>query len=192
MKNLTLLVVYLLFSFISSSQDIIYLRNGTEIKAEITEIGVNEIKYKKFNFQDGPDYVVLKKATKYIVYENGKKDVFFKNLSGVQYKMLCERKVKHYYKQQKFGIGMAGAGLAGAILIGVNNYNYNMNHPNDYDRQILYDFSYAMCLGTIVGGTVLYLTGKHKVKQYSEKLGKLSFGFNYSDKMKGITLVYKF
>ncbi len=192
MKNLTLFVVYLLFSFIGFSQDIIHKKNGTKIKAKIIEIGTDKIKYKRFDFQDGPDYTILKKETDYIEYENGKKDVFFKNLSGEEYQRLCEKKVKHFAKQQKIGMAMAGVGLAGAVLIGINNYNYNMNSSYNPNQQSLYDFGYTLCIGSIAGGTVLFLTGRYKAKQYSDKLSKFFLGFNHSDNMKGFTLIYKF
>ena len=42
------------------SQDILVLKNGDEIESKITEIGINEIKYKKHSLPDGPDYVCLK------------------------------------------------------------------------------------------------------------------------------------
>jgi len=192
MKKIFIVLNILLVSIISFSQDIIHLKSGKETEAKVLKIGVKEITFKRYDFPDGPDYAVLKKETEYILYENGRKESFIKNMTTPEYKALCERKVKHYYKQQKIGMAIAGVGLAGAAIIGINNYNFNINHPYDYEQQILYDFGYTMCFGAIVGGTVLYLTGRHKVKQYSEKLSKLIVGVNYSRNMKGVTLVYRF
>jgi len=191
MKKYLILIGILSFYTFSFSQDIIHLKSGKETKAKVLKIGVKEITFKRYDFPDGPDYAVLKKETEYILYENGRKESFIKTMTTPEYKALCERKVKHYYKQQKIGMAIAGVGLAGAAIIGINNYNYSINHPYDYEQQILYDFGYTMCFGAIVGGTVLYLTGRHKVKQYSEKLSKLIVNVNYSRNIKGITLVYR-
>jgi len=61
---------------IASAQDIITLKNGEEIKAVVTEIELNVIKYKKFDNQTGPAYTVSKADVFMIKYENGTKDVF--------------------------------------------------------------------------------------------------------------------
>ena len=61
------------------SQDNIILKNGDEIPATITEITINEVKYKKWKFKDGPGYTILKNEVFMIVYRNGTKDVFKEN-----------------------------------------------------------------------------------------------------------------
>lgn len=58
------------------AQDVILLQNGEEIEAKVTEIGVDEIKYKKHSMPDGPDYVSLKSEVFMITFENGSKEVF--------------------------------------------------------------------------------------------------------------------
>jgi hypothetical protein len=58
------------------SQDILVLKNGDEIESKITEIGIDEIKYKKHSLPDGPDYVCLKSDVFMIKFENGSKEVF--------------------------------------------------------------------------------------------------------------------
>ena len=56
-------------------QDVILLKDGTEIKAKVTEIGVQDIKYKKFENLEGPVYVLKKSDVFMITYENGQKEV---------------------------------------------------------------------------------------------------------------------
>ncbi|RRB10965.1 DUF4190 domain-containing protein [Larkinella knui] len=53
------------------SCDQIVLRNGDVIEAKIKEVGVNEIKYKKCDRQDGPDYTISKRDVLSIKYTNG-------------------------------------------------------------------------------------------------------------------------
>lgn len=54
----------------------IILRSGIIIKGKVTEIGVDEIKYKKCENLEGPTIVILKKDVFMIKYANGTTDVF--------------------------------------------------------------------------------------------------------------------
>lgn len=73
-----LIMCTLLFAGISQAlpQDILLMKNGDEIETKIIEIGINEIKYKKYSHLDGPNHVCLKSDVFMIKYENGSKDVF--------------------------------------------------------------------------------------------------------------------
>jgi hypothetical protein len=63
--------IFIFSFFISSSQDTITKISGDVIVAKIIEVGTTEIKYKRFDMQDGPDFVDLKSNIKTIRYENG-------------------------------------------------------------------------------------------------------------------------
>jgi hypothetical protein len=58
------------------AQDIIYKRTGDQIKSKITEVSAETIKYKEFDFQDGPVRVINVKDVFMIIYQNGKREVF--------------------------------------------------------------------------------------------------------------------
>jgi hypothetical protein len=58
------------------AQDIIFLKNGDEIKSSVTEIGFDVIKYKKYENLAGPEYTLEKNKVFMIKYVNGTKDVF--------------------------------------------------------------------------------------------------------------------
>lgn len=80
-----ILLFFILFSGFAGglfSQDIIVKRNGDEIKAKVTEITPENIKYKRFSNQSGPDYVVETPDVFMIKYEGGAKDVIEKNAQG--------------------------------------------------------------------------------------------------------------
>ena len=62
--------------------DQIVLRNGDVIDAKIKEVGVNEIRYKKCDRQDGPDYTISKRDVLSIKYTNGEVERF--NASSTQ------------------------------------------------------------------------------------------------------------
>lgn len=56
--------------------DQIVLRNGDVIDAKVKEVGVSEIRYKKCDRQDGPDYTISKRDVLSIKYSNGEVERF--------------------------------------------------------------------------------------------------------------------
>lgn len=62
--------------------DQIVLRNGDVVDAKVKEVGVNEIRYKKCDRQDGPDYTISKRDVLSIKYSNGEVERF--NTSSTQ------------------------------------------------------------------------------------------------------------
>lgn len=58
------------------SQDIITKKNSEDIQAKVIEVTTTEIKYKKFDNQNGPTFTLLKSDVLMIRYENGSKDIF--------------------------------------------------------------------------------------------------------------------
>jgi len=69
------LAIFLLCATVFA-QDFITKTNGEDIKAKVIEVGTTEIRYKKYEFPDGPLYVILKSEVLMIRYENGSKDIF--------------------------------------------------------------------------------------------------------------------
>lgn len=51
--------------------DQLVLRDGDLIDVHVTEVGVQEIRYKRCGFDDGPNYVVLRRDVLSIRYSNG-------------------------------------------------------------------------------------------------------------------------
>lgn len=72
-------VVKALTRFYSTSKDScdrIIDKDGEEILANVTEIGIDIIKYKKCNHLDGPVYSMSKSSVLMIEYKNGNREVF--------------------------------------------------------------------------------------------------------------------
>lgn len=74
MKTTITLIFFILGLIYSYSQDVITLKNGTEINGKITEVGTKEIKYQKTNME--ALYVIDKSEIFMIKYSDGTKDVF--------------------------------------------------------------------------------------------------------------------
>lgn len=75
MKRFTLLVAMIATAFAVKAQDLIVLRNATEISAKVVAITPESITYKRWSNQDGPTYTISKSEVFYIKYQNGEKDV---------------------------------------------------------------------------------------------------------------------
>ncbi|MEY4926602.1 MAG: hypothetical protein RI894_1038 [Bacteroidota bacterium] len=72
-----LFTILLLVAFANlHAQDLITTRKGLVIKAKVTEVTPTEIKYKRFDNLDGPNYTAKKSEIASIVYQNGTVDAF--------------------------------------------------------------------------------------------------------------------
>lgn len=76
MKKGLFVLMFLASTFIASAQDVIVKKDGSTILSKVVEIGTTEIKYKKWNNQDGPMYTITKAEVQSINYENGEKETF--------------------------------------------------------------------------------------------------------------------
>lgn len=76
MKKIVFNLILLFTVNVAFAQDTITKRNAEKIVAKILEIGTTEIKFKKFDNQEGPLYIVNKSEIKMIVYANGMKELF--------------------------------------------------------------------------------------------------------------------
>jgi hypothetical protein len=74
MKKIYIVCVLLIMAVKIQAQDIIIKTDKVELKAKVLEIGDEAIKYKKFEFLDGPTYSIRKADVFMIIYQNGKKE----------------------------------------------------------------------------------------------------------------------
>ena len=76
MKKIIFSALATIFTLINCySQDLITKRNSEDIQAKVIEVTTTEIKYKKFDNQNGPTFTLLKSDVLMIRYENGSKDI---------------------------------------------------------------------------------------------------------------------
>jgi hypothetical protein len=76
MKRILFLLLIGLSSNLIFAQDIIVKQSGDEIKTKILEITSETIKYKEFEFQDGPTRNINISEVFMVIYENGKREKF--------------------------------------------------------------------------------------------------------------------
>ena len=75
-KSVILLLCILVLAISAKAQDVIVLVDASEIQAKVVTVGTNDITYKRWESQNGPDYKVAKKDVFFIRYMDGSKDVF--------------------------------------------------------------------------------------------------------------------
>ncbi|MFZ5941845.1 MAG: hypothetical protein ACOYXB_14845 [Bacteroidota bacterium] len=77
-RKFSLLPLALLFAMLipAAAQDVIILRNGDEIQSLVSEVGIDVIKYHRFDNPSGPVYSIEKNRVFMIKYANGTRDVF--------------------------------------------------------------------------------------------------------------------
>ena len=81
------LMLFIAFCLSASSmfaQDVITLKNGEDIQSLVQDIGDVDVKYKKFDNPDGPNYTLKKAEIFMIRYANGSRDVFADNASPIE------------------------------------------------------------------------------------------------------------
>ena len=133
-KVFTLLGVIAMFGFNAMAQDIIVLKDSNEINALVQEIGINEVKYKKWDNQTGPTYTMKKSEVFMIKYQNGTKDVFNEIAKPIETneqplpagsvsrysKAIPEKRFK--YQPNVFAVEI-GAGMQGMKVENINSIN---------------------------------------------------------------------
>ena len=76
LRKVVAIAIYLTGGVTMLAQDIIILKDGSDIQAVVQEVGIDDVKYKKFENRNGPNYTLKKSDIFMIRYENGTKDVF--------------------------------------------------------------------------------------------------------------------
>ncbi len=71
MKRFFLLTVAAIAALGAMAQDLIVTRDSKRIEAKITEVSSSEIRYKEWNNQDGPTFVLRTDEINTIIYQNG-------------------------------------------------------------------------------------------------------------------------
>ncbi|MFM9985256.1 MAG: hypothetical protein ACKVOK_08505 [Flavobacteriales bacterium] len=132
----TLLLIFMFCAFQSFSQDIIKLKNGEEIQAKITVVKDDEIQYKEWSYQDGPDFVLSTKKIEYVRFQNGRELRFedsdltlgppdnkaMQRKNVIKFSLLSPlfgRSIFGYEKVQRFGLHWEGE----LGIIGLGNEN---------------------------------------------------------------------
>ncbi|HNW90716.1 MAG TPA: hypothetical protein PKN48_13730 [Bacteroidales bacterium] len=128
MKKLTVIICLLLLVKCLSAQDIITMKDGTQIKSKILEVTLTEIKYKNFDELEGSTYTVQMGDISGFSYEektdaeNGRQDVvYLKNGS------IIRGKITEKINKKSLKIQTADS----------NVFAYNFNEVSDIKKEFV-------------------------------------------------------
>lgn len=102
--------------------DIIVLMNKRAINANVLEVGIDEVKYKKSDYMDGPTFSVWKKDIYFIKYKNGQTDTLnsYSKDQAMQYNLVNQATkdmdTLNYGGYFSVGFALGGGGLVGIPL----------------------------------------------------------------------------
>ncbi len=167
MKNI--LIVLFCFFLINNlfSQDLIMLKDGSEIKSKVTEVNIQDIKYKKYENPDGPTYTIPKNKVFLIKYSNGSKDIISENVT---------QKSKIYFIRDT---GFNGSASAFKVFIDdnfvckLNNKKYSIHEVSSEKHFVSVQFSGTKSKESAVKLEITTEAGKDYYVQIMLKTGLL-------------------
>lgn len=149
----TLISILTTFCF---SQDIVTMKTGEDILAKLIEVTTTEIKYKKFDNQNGPIFTILRSDVLMIRYENGSKDIFTESQKPTSAKDMASKGMQDAttnYPSKHTGAGWTAATtILFSPLIGIipaaacaskTPSDFNLNYKDgELMKDNLYNLSY--------------------------------------------------
>ncbi len=85
LKISALIFLFCLTAQFARAQDIIYKKTKKSLKVKVKEIGLDEVKYVKYEDQDGVIYSIAKDAILKIKFENGETEYFISDFDNPEY-----------------------------------------------------------------------------------------------------------
>jgi hypothetical protein len=146
-KNLRRIFMLFAVLFVSISsifaQDVITKRNGDKINAIVTDIGIDEVKYKNPDNPNGPNYTLKKSGIAKIEYANGSVDEFEIEDTVIKVKEYTSKLTDKYPDKGKWY----------PELKNLRNYEKYMEDEGFKSRIVMRDFSTD---GGIIFSTVFW------------------------------------
>ncbi|MDF2447748.1 MAG: hypothetical protein K0R26_252 [Bacteroidota bacterium] len=69
-------IIFFTIRVVGLSQDFLVKKDSSRLEIKLLEASQTEIKYKLFNYQEGPIIIINKNDIAYVVYQNGIREVF--------------------------------------------------------------------------------------------------------------------
>jgi len=121
----TFMIIFVFLGFLCfktkniMAQDIMITKEGQKVLSKIEEIGIDVVKYKKFDNLTGASYLISKKDVASILYENGDFEVFTEQSQKPFKEEIKKTNSTDNYKKAKnlFNVGI-GVTVGGAVFLG--------------------------------------------------------------------------
>ena len=148
MKQIFTLFIFMTF-YTSFAQDVIQTSHGTSIMVKIDEIGIEKIKYHKFNNLKGPVYEILKTDIDQITFENGQIETFEIKDPGKSNTLQVKNTIIDLINHHSLESNSNKKGLSAAFLedyLGITVLKKNGTESNE---KYLYDFANVYKFGEV-------------------------------------------
>jgi hypothetical protein len=140
MKQILSLVLLLFICLSANAQDVITTRKGAVIQAKVTEVTPSEIKYKRFDNLDGPNYTAKKSEIASIVYKNGTIDAFSEAEIATEKPAAADKPKDENPIRNEITLGVNGGFSFPIGAYGSNNSNSNYTGNADSGNTFGLDF----------------------------------------------------
>lgn len=157
MKKLFLAMICVLVAQTMWASDYIYMLDGSEVEAKVTEVTPTTIKYKKMSNLNGPVYTVAKGAVFMIKYENGQKEVFLQQETATTAPAQAEPTAQNVLDETKNLVNAYGTSTMPGLVV------YNNDKPISVNGMALNEQDY------------LALAQKNCIPAYQQYMSGLSF-----------------
>lgn len=162
---LTLSLILPVISLPGYAQDTIFFKNNSVVSAKITEVEIAEIKYKRFDNPEGPDYSVFKTEIAVIRYANGLTDSIKSTVSAPNTLLLARHEELKYTRNRVMykGKRISDHGLKSLI----NAYEVpavQTRLKREFKTLTYYKLNrQALAPGLFLSGAVIHLYGLNRI-----------------------------
>ncbi|MDL2256842.1 porin family protein [Bacteroidales bacterium OttesenSCG-928-I14] len=147
-----------------NAQDVIVQNNGEEIKAKVTEVNIEDVKYKRFGNESGPTYTLSKSDIFMIKYENGEKDLFNTNDKPDIQEQASSQAVKYTVEEEIYQEdrrkGYVGIAIGGASLL--EDYS-------NADSGVQFTINFGYLFSEHVGITASFFGTSYELSNYTNR-----------------------
>jgi hypothetical protein len=162
MKKLFLAMICVLVAQTMWASDYIYMLDGSEVEAKVTEVTPTTIKYKKMSNVNGPVYTVAKGAVFMIKYENGQKEVFLQQETATTAPAQAEPTAQNVLDETKNLVNAYGTSTMPGLVVYDNDKPVSVNGMalNEQDYLALAQKNCMPAYQQYMSGVRLRKTGK--------------------------------
>ncbi len=182
MKKGLIILLLSTISFLTFAQDIIITKDKEQIHAKILEVSKDDIRYKKFSYQDGPIFTLSMDDVLTIAYENGEVEVYDEELIQEKEEALRKKTAMYgtFVKEDDFYYLCYGSKTTKMDQKSYLQFIKN-NCPEAYkqwsDGYTLWNAGWGalgtgLTLGLLVG-TPLYIVGRTQQNEVCTGLGSI-------------------
>lgn len=148
MKSILITLSFVFVALNSFSQDVMVKQDGSKLEVKVLEITPENIKYKKWSNQAGPDYIINRSDVLVILYKNGETEV----INVIPSTSVSPRKQDVKYNKKTYGQNMVNFNILHLCLRTVTFSYERFNEQGTRSFKIPLMFGYGPLNGVFLTG----------------------------------------